>query len=153
MNLLLEVVPVLTPEVVEDQEATLLDVVLNARQLAVIHLPEARLGHVGNRIREDLRVVQPEDVAAFEMRFDERDLLEDPREVALGPRVVVGPWRFTATVLDTMTNPDESEPAVIRDVLDLDLRGPETPAEALLRESRRRTHHKDDADCCDRRVV
>ena len=75
-NLLGEVVPMFAAEVVEDDEAALFQVVLNACQLGFVHLPEARFRHVGDRVGVQLSIIERKNVAAIQMRLDEGNLLQ-----------------------------------------------------------------------------
>src|SRR5262249_28624495 len=49
------------------------------------------LGHVGHRIPEDLRIVEPEDVDLLEVRVEQAQLVQDLHEMTLAGRVVVRP--------------------------------------------------------------
>ena len=103
------------------------DVLLQSGELLVGHRPEARLGHVGDRAREELGIVEREDVALVEMRLEERDLLQDAHEVPLGARIVVRPRRLAPEVLDAVPQPDEGETAVVRRLLAGDRRHATSP--------------------------
>src|SRR5262249_48873542 len=77
-------------EVVEDDEASLLKVRPEAKRLLVGHRPEAGLAHVGDRVLEELRVVEREDVRTLGIRADRGQRGEDLREMLFGGRIAVG---------------------------------------------------------------
>ena len=119
-HLLLEVVPVLLAEVVEDEESALGQVGAQALGFGVGQRPEARLRHVGDRVAVQLGVVEREDVAVVEVRAQQRDLLQDLHQVAIGARVVVRPRRLAAEAAEAaapagqfVAQPHEGEPAVV----------------------------------------
>ena len=146
-HLLLQVVPVAGAvqaglrfaEVVENDEPALFQIGAEALGFLVGHRPEARLRHVGDRIVEQLRIVERQDVRAVEARLDVGDLLQDLREVDLAARIVVRPLRPAASAAEPtaggVAQPDEHEAAVVGGVaLVLDRRALlEAAAEALRR--------------------
>src|SRR5688500_7309135 len=90
-----EVVPLLRLEVVDDEEATLEQVLAEPLDLGVGRAPETRLGEVGDWKAEELRVIEIEDVAPIEAGSDAADLRDDSWEMPVGLRVVVRPGRAT----------------------------------------------------------
>src|SRR5688572_28203428 len=65
VHLRLEVVPGLTHEVVEDEKSALRDVGLQPGKFRLRHLPKPGLGHVGDWILEEFRIVERQHVAGF----------------------------------------------------------------------------------------
>ena len=131
----LEVGPVArAAEVVEDHEAALEEIVPESLLFGLVHLPEAGLGDVGQRIAVKLRVVEGEDVAAALVGVQEGRGGQDPGQVALGAGIVVRPGRLTpapaAARQETARHPPpaghvgadahEGEAAVVGDVRFLD---------------------------------
>ncbi len=110
-------------EVVEDREPTLEEVLPERLRLFLGRRKEAGLRDVQQGIAEQLRIGQAEDVAAAQGRIDERDLVHDLHEVALGARVVVRPGRLAVAAAvagphrpaaGLEVEPDERDPAVVR---------------------------------------
>src|SRR5439155_293343 len=119
LYLLLEIVPVVAAaEVVEDHEATLQQVRTKVGRLLVRHEPAARLGHVGERILEQVRIVERKDVALLRVRRQIADLVHDLHEVPLAGRVVVRPCGALGLERDrrTVSQPDERELSVVAGV-------------------------------------
>src|SRR6185503_1251479 len=78
-------------EVLEYGKAALHQIRAEGCGLAIRQVPKTRLPHEGDRIVEQLRIVQRENQAVFSMRVEQRQLLEDHREMTLGARIVVVP--------------------------------------------------------------
>ena len=89
--------------VVEDQEPTLEEVVPQPLGLALGHVPVARLGHVGERVLEQVRVIEVNDnpAVAANVWVEKGDRLEDPHQVRLGPGIVMRPTRLVLSVVVT----------------------------------------------------
>ena len=78
-------------EVVEDDEPALQEVVTEVLRFRFVRDPEPWLGHVDDRVLEDPRIVQVEDVAAVDPDAHVRDVVDDRRQVSIRRRVVVLP--------------------------------------------------------------
>src|SRR5690606_1767336 len=81
-------------EVVVDREPALEELCPERLRLFFGRQAEDGIRDVQQGIAEQLRIGQAEDVAAAQGRIDERDLVHDLHEVALGARVVVRPGRL-----------------------------------------------------------
>ena len=92
-HLLLEVVPLLGLEVVEDQEAALQRVGAKPAHLGLAHRPEARLRDVRDRMVEESGGVEIEDVGRPEVGVEQGDVIEDLGEVLVAARDNRGPRR------------------------------------------------------------
>ena len=82
-------------EVVDDDEAALLHVGAEVRGLRVGHLPPADLDDVGDRILEQLRIVEGHGVDGF-LSAEIRNLVHNFDQVLFGDRIAVRPGRQTA---------------------------------------------------------
>src|SRR5687768_17144662 len=97
-HLCFEVAPLLCAvEVFEYGKATLQQIGAKRRRFRVGGIPESWLPHEGDRVVEQLRIVEGENQARVGANVEGRQFLEDEREVPLGPRVVVIPRRVEAT--------------------------------------------------------
>src|SRR6185503_19427520 len=72
-------------------EAALLQVVAQSRRFLVREHPLPRLAQVGDRILEQLRVVEGEDVGLLRVRVQVAELVDDLHEVLFARRVVMRP--------------------------------------------------------------
>src|SRR3989441_1174133 len=108
--------------IVDDYEAAFLDVGAQRRGLAVRERPPADLDDVRDRILEQLRIIEREDVRIVCMRPEVADVVHDPHQVLLGDGIAVHPRgpaaRPVATRRRLVLDADEREPAVVRDVVD-----------------------------------
>ena len=85
-HLCLEVAPLLRAvEIFEHGEAALQQVGAKRRGFAIGEIPEAGLPHEGDRVVEQLRIVEREHQAPVGANVEGRQLLEDEREVLLRP--------------------------------------------------------------------
>src|SRR5262249_20602898 len=89
-------------DVIEDDEAAAEDVLLERLHLGVGEIPAAGFRQIGDRVLEDLRVIDSQQLGAeygptLDERTHRRDLLHDPHEVDVGARVVVRPARALAS--------------------------------------------------------
>ncbi len=144
-HLRLEVAPVLVAEVVDDDEAALLQVRAQARRLLVGHDPGAGLAHVRDRVLEQLRIVERQDVRFVRVRVQVAQLVQDLHEMLLAGRVVVRPRQPLRgeAVVGAVAQPHEREPAVVRRVR-LNRLAPVAAAEAAAAEAaplRERARH------------
>src|SRR5262245_39758154 len=127
-HLILEVGPgpFLFAEVVENDEAAFLEIRAEALGFLVGRHPVARLDHVGDRIVEQLRIVERQDVRPVDPRVHVRDLLQDLPEMHFAARIVVRPRRTAALPAEpaaAVTDAEEHEAAVVRRIaLVFDLR-------------------------------
>src|SRR5262249_25328763 len=129
-HLRLEVAPVRHPEVVDDHEAALLQKGAQAERLLIGHHPAAGLAQVGNRVLEQFRIVEGDDVGLLRVRVQVGQLVHDLHEVLFAGRIVVRPRQALRreAVIGAVADPHEGEPAVVRGV-GPDLFTPAAPAE------------------------
>ena len=81
-------------EIVEDDEAALEEIIPESRDFFVVRRPAARLGEVGNRVLQELGIVEREDVPADDLAplhegTHRRQLAHDLHEVDVGAWIVV----------------------------------------------------------------
>src|SRR5918999_536336 len=119
-HLRLEVVPVLSEEIVEDDEAALLQICAHPGCLSIGQRPEPWLRDVGNGEAMQLWIVEGEDVSAVHERLERAQLLHDLHQVPLGVGEVVIPLEIatpsTLAPEGLEFDPRESESAVVRGV-------------------------------------
>ena len=111
-------------KIVEDDHSAFSKVIAQPLRLLVGHGPEAGLRHVENRIVEERRIVEREDVRAVDARRGECQLAQNLHHVDVGGRIVVHPRRLTpapthspAAVSRFVLHSHEHEPTVVLDVL------------------------------------
>ena len=93
-HLQLEVLPIPAPEVVDDEKTALEQVVPQTVSFRLVHRPISRLRQIRQGIFEQLRIIQPQNVAAAQVRFDVTHRFDNLGEVSLGIRVVMPPARI-----------------------------------------------------------
>ena len=93
------------PEVVEDGESALLQVLAEGHDVPLRHLHEAGLGHVDDGVFAQLRIADVDDPSAVDVRVHVGDRVEDLDEVGFRSRaladrdIAVGPGRQAAVVV------------------------------------------------------
>ena len=146
LHLFLEVVPLRRAvEILEHGEATLQQISAERARLDLGHRPEAGLPHEGDRILEQIRIVEREDATAVDVDVEIGELVQDLREMLFGARIVVIPRRVPAAAEAAAATPcqaDERDPPVILHI------GRDTARNArpieLRRHGRRREQHQRD---------
>jgi hypothetical protein len=138
-------------EVVDDEEAALLQVRSEPLGFRIGHVPPADFDDVRDRILEQLRVVQPQAVDFLGARPEVADLVQNPHQVLFGERIAVRPCGQAlvpvAARRGRVIHANERELAVVGRVADLELALPEA-AVPTLRGSRggqpgEHGHHQD----------
>ena len=120
-----EVLPVIrASEVVEDDEASLLEVLAHRNDVLVGELHEPRLRRINHGILEQLGIADVDDARAIDVRFHVRDGVEDLDQVRFGARpftdrdVAVSPRGQPAVVIAAGTGGElqarERELSVVR---------------------------------------
>jgi hypothetical protein len=108
-------------EVVDDDEAALLDVRAQRLRLAIRERPPADLDDVGDRILEQIRIVQRQRIRVVGVRREVADVVHDLHQVLFGDRVAVDPRRPAAGPVAAgrrfVLDADEREAAVVGDVV------------------------------------
>ena len=108
-------------EVLEDGEAALQQVGAKRLCFAVGEVPEPGLPHERDRVLEQIRIVERQDLVAVVVDVEVRELTDDRREVLLRARVIVTPRVLNAETtvrrreVGAPAKPDKSEPAVVAD--------------------------------------
>jgi hypothetical protein len=106
-------------EVLEDGEAALQQVGAKRLGFAVGQGPKTGLPHERERILEQIRIVERQDLIAVVVDVEIRQLADDRREVLLRARVVVTPRVLNTAVFGRRVGgpaqPDKGEPAVVAD--------------------------------------
>src|SRR5262249_58211193 len=107
-------------EIFEDGEAALQQICSKRLGLAVRQAPEPWLPHVGDRILEQLRVVERQDAAAVLADVKVSQLTQDLAQVLLGTRVIVIPGGRPAPAKASVAAPAEAhkrEAAIVVEVV------------------------------------
>ena len=122
MHLRLEVGPLRRAvEVLEDREAALQQVGAERLCFAVGEGPEPRLPHERDRVFEEIRIVERQDLVAVVVDVEVGQLADDRREVLLSPRVIVVPRVLNAETtarrgeVGAPAQPHKRESAVVTD--------------------------------------
>src|SRR5437899_1398543 len=136
-HLRLEVAPMISAKVVDDDEAALLQIRAKRRRFIVGDVPAARLAEVDDGVLEELGIVERHHVGLVDVRLQVADLVEDLHHVPLAFGVIVRPRNALRLVGDgrAVAKADKDEPRVIRRVrLDRRVAAAAEPAEPALGE-------------------
>ena len=109
-------------EVVDDDEAALLDVGAECGGFGLAQRPPSDFDDVRNRILEQFGIVEREHVHVVGVRAEIADVVHDAHQVLLGNRVAMHPRRTAASPVTArrrlVLNADEREPPIVRHVVD-----------------------------------
>ena len=143
--------------VVEDEKATLDEILAKRRGLLVRHDPVSRFRHVGHGILEQRGVIDCQHVRSVAVRVEHADLVRDREQILLGVRVAMRPRGEPAVVVaarrDGVVETREGEASVVWQIRRRRIALQRTEALCLADVRSRRDHENAEHQGTARRVM